>query len=164
MVISSRTPEGQPNRCSVCQAEFSIDPSIPPGDAPCPHCGSLAWWPPAVPPLEDDSFIFVVAAMYFLDDEDPTAEPSKMPEFRRINDVKPSCRVVILDFQKTPPLTPSQADRLVRVSEYFRKTGTQLMLAIPNAKQRLKRTIRSKSLLSACVIHKDVEAALAQVK
>ena len=44
MQPSSRTPEGEPNRCPVCCKEFRLDPSRPPGDAPCPNCGSLAWF------------------------------------------------------------------------------------------------------------------------
>lgn len=46
MHISSRTPEGVPNHCPMCGAEVIVDPSIPPGDAPCPHCGHLLWFPP----------------------------------------------------------------------------------------------------------------------
>ena len=42
---STRTPEGQPNRCPVCGKPVLIDPSLPPGDAPCPHCGCLLWFP-----------------------------------------------------------------------------------------------------------------------
>jgi hypothetical protein len=42
MVISSRTPEGDPNTCPVCLKELRIDPStVPMRDAPCPHCGHL---------------------------------------------------------------------------------------------------------------------------
>lgn len=42
MVISSRTPEGDPNTCPVCRKELRIDPStVPMRDAPCPHCGCL---------------------------------------------------------------------------------------------------------------------------
>lgn len=43
-VISSRTPEGSPNRCPVCGAEVRIEPSRPSGDAPCPSCGHLLWF------------------------------------------------------------------------------------------------------------------------
>ncbi|HEV7225506.1 MAG TPA: acyl carrier protein [Pirellulales bacterium] len=42
--ISSRTPEGRPNRCPVCGGEICIEPSLPPGDAPCPQCGTLLWF------------------------------------------------------------------------------------------------------------------------
>lgn len=42
--ISSRTPEGQPNRCPVCGGEVCIEPSAPHGDAPCPKCGVLLWF------------------------------------------------------------------------------------------------------------------------
>ncbi len=41
---SSRTPEGIPNRCSVCGKRVHISPSRPSADAPCPHCGSLLWF------------------------------------------------------------------------------------------------------------------------
>src|SRR5262245_63759521 len=58
MTISSRTPEGSPNRCPVCGADFRTEPSRPPGDAPCPQCGHLLWfgpapaqYPPGVTPL-----------------------------------------------------------------------------------------------------------------
>jgi len=44
MLPASRTPEGEPNHCPICGAEFCLDPSRPPGDAPCPDCGSLVWY------------------------------------------------------------------------------------------------------------------------
>jgi hypothetical protein len=44
MVPASRTPEGEPNRCPVCGKQVRIEPSRPPGDAPCPHCGHLLWF------------------------------------------------------------------------------------------------------------------------
>lgn len=48
MLPSSRTPDGQSNRCVFCQREVWIEPSTPPGDATCPFCGSLLWfdWEP----------------------------------------------------------------------------------------------------------------------
>jgi anti-anti-sigma regulatory factor len=44
MVISSRTPEGESNHCPVCGDDLKIEPSDPPGDAPCPRCGHLLWF------------------------------------------------------------------------------------------------------------------------
>lgn len=44
MEPSSRTPEGEANRCPVCGAEVCLEPSRPAGDAPCPHCGCLMWF------------------------------------------------------------------------------------------------------------------------
>jgi hypothetical protein len=44
MEPSTRTPEGDPNRCPVCGKSLQIEPSRPPGDAPCPHCGTLLWF------------------------------------------------------------------------------------------------------------------------
>lgn len=43
MQPASRTPEGEPCRCPVCGKSASIEPSDPPGDAPCPSCGHLLW-------------------------------------------------------------------------------------------------------------------------
>lgn len=40
-MISSRTPEGSPNRCSICGQDSRIEPSaFPVRDATCAHCGS----------------------------------------------------------------------------------------------------------------------------
>ncbi len=44
MGIASRTPEGTPNRCTICGKELVIEPSKPTMDAPCPHCGHLLWF------------------------------------------------------------------------------------------------------------------------
>jgi len=51
MLPSSRTPEGSPNRCPVCGNQVRIEPSTPPGDAPCPCCGHLLWFSPTSLPL-----------------------------------------------------------------------------------------------------------------
>src|SRR5262245_54737086 len=47
MTISSRTPDGHPGRCPVCRRRLRLSPSWPSADAPCPHCGSLVWFPAA---------------------------------------------------------------------------------------------------------------------
>lgn len=44
MTISSRTPEGEPQRCSICGKLSTVDPSFPCGDSCCPNCGNLLWW------------------------------------------------------------------------------------------------------------------------
>jgi hypothetical protein len=44
MIISSRTPEGWPNLCPICHTTFTVEPSEPTGDAPCPRCGHLVWF------------------------------------------------------------------------------------------------------------------------
>jgi hypothetical protein len=46
MTTSTRTPEGEPNECPVCGHKVRLEPSRPPGDAPCPQCGTLLWFPP----------------------------------------------------------------------------------------------------------------------
>jgi acyl carrier protein len=44
MTISTRTPEGLPQRCPVCGKTAAIEPSYPGGDSCCPSCGYLLWW------------------------------------------------------------------------------------------------------------------------
>ena len=44
MTISSRTPEGLPNYCPICNSDICIEPSALFGDATCPNCGSLLWF------------------------------------------------------------------------------------------------------------------------
>ncbi len=44
MVIPSRTPEGDPNRCPVCGHDCRLEPSWPSRDGPCPRCGHLLWF------------------------------------------------------------------------------------------------------------------------
>jgi hypothetical protein len=46
---ASRTPEGEPNCCPICGKEVRLEPSQPPGDAPCPNCGHLLWFPSTEP-------------------------------------------------------------------------------------------------------------------
>jgi acyl carrier protein len=43
-IVSSRTPEGEPNSCPVCRSRIVIEASRPSGDAPCPKCGTLLWF------------------------------------------------------------------------------------------------------------------------
>jgi hypothetical protein len=42
-MISSRTPEGEPQRCPICGKIAALEPSDPGGDWICPSCGSLFW-------------------------------------------------------------------------------------------------------------------------
>src|SRR5262245_10267541 len=46
MTISSRTPEGTPNRCPVCGKDARPEPLSPPlfGEVRCSRCGCLLWF------------------------------------------------------------------------------------------------------------------------
>ncbi len=41
MTISSRTPEGDSRRCTICGAFVVTEPSEPLGDSVCPQCAAL---------------------------------------------------------------------------------------------------------------------------
>jgi hypothetical protein len=43
MIISSRTPEGWPAQCPMCDQSLRLEPSLPSCDATCLHCGCLVW-------------------------------------------------------------------------------------------------------------------------
>ena len=43
VTISSRTPEGMPSKCVLCDAKTNIEFSSVGGDATCPNCGHLLW-------------------------------------------------------------------------------------------------------------------------
>ncbi len=45
MTVSSRTPEGDPNRCPICGQPCRMEPSFAFADAPCPSCGYLLRFP-----------------------------------------------------------------------------------------------------------------------
>jgi len=67
MVISSRTPEGDPNRCPVCGCRLRLEPSEPLRDAPCPQCGHLLWFaqPTASQQNETHSVVLHLLEMKF---------------------------------------------------------------------------------------------------
>jgi acyl carrier protein len=43
MIIASRTPEGEPQCCPICDKVAILEPSDPGRDLSCPSCGSLFW-------------------------------------------------------------------------------------------------------------------------
>ena len=49
MTISTRTPEGDPLKCSICGSEHFVLTSWPPGDSVCPSCGAHSWIPKSNP-------------------------------------------------------------------------------------------------------------------
>jgi hypothetical protein len=57
MKPSSRTPEGEPNCCPICGNKLRLEPSDPPGDAPCPFCGCLLWFRAVAGSGSDDEII-----------------------------------------------------------------------------------------------------------
>jgi hypothetical protein len=62
MSISSRTPEGSPGRCPVCNQLFRLEPSLLTGDVVCPRCGALVWLG-GYPPPRSNTFTRWVGLM-----------------------------------------------------------------------------------------------------
>lgn len=65
VVISSRTPEGDPNRCPVCGHECRLEPSLPSRDGPCPHCGHLLWFRESARPEDPYAVVMTIVKERF---------------------------------------------------------------------------------------------------
>ena len=112
-MISSRTPEGWPNRCAVCGREVRVEPSaVPVRDAVCPHCGSLVRF--GKPPE-----LWVPAAV--LDREGLDAV---LAEWERAG--RPGR--VVLDFAGVGRLASAAVGRLIRLHQRLRPAGVRLAL------------------------------------
>ena len=120
MTSSSRTPEGAPNRCPVCGNSIRIEPSIPPGDAPCPRCGSLLWFAQSI--LGDQ--IDVLAPDAIIPDLRATTEPDAIREI-----VSKLSAVRAIDREHEEDITESILKR-----EDLGSTGVGYGFAIPHAK------------------------------
>jgi anti-anti-sigma factor len=105
MIISSRTPEGQPNHCPVCGADLKIEPSDPAGDAPCPQCGHLLWFT-----WEDLGDVQVIK---------PTGKVLQAESFGSLLDtvsVRPGMRLV-LDFSDVQYLSSNALGKLINLKK-----------------------------------------------
>ncbi len=106
MEPSSRTPEGESNRCPVCGKAFRIEPSRPPGDAPCPHCGHLVWFGPSL-----DSFLQLLRQSDLLSDDQLL---SVLDCVRNEGIAAQSSRTLAEALVEQGILTPWQADMLIK--------------------------------------------------
>jgi hypothetical protein len=81
MFISSRTPEGTPNRCPVCNYRCWVIPSQRTRDAPCPRCGHLLWFKQPEEKSED-----VLESRWEAVEEDSLVDETR-PTFRRTREL-----------------------------------------------------------------------------
>ena len=116
MTISSRTPEGEPNRCAICGAVVVIEPSDPAGDAPCPHCGVLLWFPGP-----DNPDAPVVASFGALMNADAV---------KRIADLlgEERGRSIILDLSETTYITSAALARMVNLKKRLSGRGGRVLI------------------------------------
>ena len=133
MTISSRTPEGAPNRCPVCGNSLRIEPSTPPGDAPCPNCGSFLWFTQTV--LGDDAEVLVHDAI--------------VPDLRATN--KPdSIREIVAKLTAVGAIQREHEEEIVQSilkREEFGSTGIGHGYAVPHTKHAsVKRLIGAMAL------------------
>jgi mannitol/fructose-specific phosphotransferase system IIA component (Ntr-type) len=114
MNISSRTPEGLPGRCPICGKDVVVDPSIPPGDATCPHCGSLLWI--SADPHNVDPAVFISRDVY---------------ELVRALDLLPGQALVLsLGTKHKAEAIPALVKRLIAAGEITRNDEDDVVAAI----------------------------------
>ncbi len=117
MVISSRTPEGHPNHCPMCGSDLRIEPSDPPGDAPCPHCGHLLWFD-----LEDIGEVQVIR---------PTENRLEVESLGRLLESveeRPGLRLVI-DLSDVQQLSSDTLARLINLKKQLCMIRGRLVLS-----------------------------------
>ena len=126
MDVSSRTPEGVPNRCPVCGKRVVLEPSDPAGDAPCSHCGHLLWftdaegnealmvrWPEGTTELVVDKSDFDAAAAFRLGEE--VLGKNVAPD-------------LVLDFSSAGFLSSAALGKLITLDKKVRAAGGSLKL------------------------------------
>jgi anti-anti-sigma factor len=116
MVISSRTPEGLPNHCPVCNSDLRIEPSDPAGDAPCPRCGHLLWFT-----WEDAGNVQV-----FKPTDDllrPESLNSLFDSVATMSDTR-----FVLDFSEVQRLSSAFLGRLLELRKSLRAVGQQVTI------------------------------------
>lgn len=86
MIVSSRTPEGQPGRCPVCGHEAPLLACGPLADAPCPQCGTLIW------PIHTPDSLYLLAADILSADQRETlrmlVERARRPDLDSLDQVE----------------------------------------------------------------------------
>lgn len=132
--VSSRTPEGAPNHCPVCGNALKIEPSTPPGDAPCPNCGHLLWFPgedagPAV--VIDLGGGYALLEEHSIDRlSAPILRLLEMQVAERGGGLDRQVRVrplwVILDFHGIEYLTSAALGRLITLWQFVKRAGGRL--------------------------------------
>jgi len=121
MVISSRTPEGRPNRCPVCGSAITIEPSEPAGDAPCPHCGHLLWFT-----WDDTGDIIVIK---------PTCAILRSEDLDTLTDrasEKPGVQLV-LDLGDVQYLSSTALGKLINLKKKVMGVGGRLRIENPHS-------------------------------
>ncbi len=109
MIISSRTPEGRPNCCSVCGATIRIEPSMLISDAPCPTCGNLLWFPPnEITVVRDISAADIDAILH--------VAANKLPQR------------LLLNFEGVAFMSSAIIGKLIRLNLTIKKHGGKLTL------------------------------------
>jgi hypothetical protein len=161
MPIASRTPEGSPNHCPLCGARFRLEPSQPPGDAPCPQCGCLVWFPEQLKlgaPVAVVNFASLVTA----------AGKSLSPEhihagMRRWRPLLESCTALVLRFEEGVYLPSACIGELVWLHTSARRLGRHLLIIAPRG-SRLREILQLTKLDTVLALFEDQDAALASLE
>ncbi|WP_442511271.1 STAS domain-containing protein [Novipirellula sp. SH528] len=139
MIISSRTPEGAPNRCPVCGAEIQVEPSRPPGDAPCPNCGQLLWFCDVSIASSDPEVLVVVFSNSGVADNQWSEQIGQ-----ELQEVVPQTpyKKLLLNFRGVSFMSSAMLSQLVTLNQECKAQGVALKFceASPNVMEVFKIT------------------------
>lgn len=127
MDVSSRPPEGVPNRCPVCGESVVPGPSEPAGDTPCSHCGHLRW-------LRDKGADQALTVRFEAPDD--RAEPAGVTDvtaaalgrLRQAISSRNAVPRLVLDFSSVAFLSSKALGRLITLHRAVQSVGGRLQL------------------------------------
>lgn len=159
MTNASRTSEGMPSHCLLCGADLRLEPSQP-GDAPCPHCGCLVWFPLK---LNLDRPVAMVDFASLL-----TASPKPMnyeqvhAEMRKWRPLLDTCAVLVVRFKEGSYLPSACIGEIVWLHTTARKLQRQLLIVAPR-RSPLREILELTRLDTILQIFEDENAALQSI-
>lgn len=162
MPISSRTPEGIPSKCPMCGKAVNIDPSVPPGDAPCPHCGQLLWFPAGAPSELPTGLLneqrqgdVLVVTFNCARIPDESVIEKLREELWKLNDEP---KKIVLDFSKVEYLSSAALGVLITFDKRVKAASGRAYLC--NLRADIREIFQITRLDRLFTIHKDRESAL----
>lgn len=106
----------------MCGKTLKIEPSTPPGDAPCPHCGHLLWF------VRTESEETVIVGDMLVVELEAELIEMQIAELREGFGRSPRDRPLwlILDFQKLESISSLVLGRLITLSKIVERIGGRL--------------------------------------
>jgi anti-sigma B factor antagonist len=146
----------------MCGKEVIVDPSIPPGDAPCPHCGQLLWFPVDTPSGLPRQHLDVrrrgdVVVVNFTCSQIP--DSSIIAELREeLRSLVDESKKILLDFANVDYLSSEFLGTLITFDKHAKAESCRVRFC--NLRADIFEVFQITKLDRLFTIHKDRESAL----